>query len=303
MQPRRLAAGVASLPVALRDGCRASVLHHQAADGGFRGRAGEPDDWYTSFAVRVLALTGGADDALRRTSAWLGQRQSAPATAADAACRVQAAFLLNLLGLPTQLAQAAVLGVLAAPSGTSAAYLAAEAWTCLGRRPPDPAPLLALQNPDGGFAEHAGAASQTNATAAALVRLGRNQPPADRTRAVAWLAALQGEDGGMRTNLDAPAGDLLSTFVTCWALTDQPQALRLGDLARFVQSCRVGDGFGACPGDAESDPEYTFYGLALLGRLAAQAGRQGSPPPIRRGPVALLMAWSPTRRLGWSLVR
>ena len=305
MLDRRLAAGVATLPATLRDGCRSSVLHHQTADGGFRGRAGEADDWYTVFAVRTMALTGGADVALRRTAAWVGRRTAAPATAADAASRIQAALLLNLLGLPTPLATAPLTTVLGSTSGISAGLLAADAWTCLGRRPPDPAPLCALQDAEGGFAEFPGEDPQTNATAAALVRLGRTLPDGDRAKTIAWLVTRQGADGGMLAHAAAPAGDLLSTFVTTWALRDQLGVLRLGELARFVQACRAGDGFGACPGDTGSDPEFTCYGLGLLGLLATHAGHRGGlpAPPGRRRFSALLLAWPPTRSLGWRLLR
>ncbi len=296
----RLATGVAALPVALREGCRQAVLRHQAADGGFRGRAGDADDWYTAFAVRTFALTGEADAALMQASAWLRRRTAAPATAADAACRIQAALLLNLLGQATPLRPATE--ILATASGTSVLFLAADAWTCLGRKAPDPTPLRDRQNADGGFAEHVGEASQTNATAAALASLGPALPAAERERAIAWLVAMQGEDGGIRAHAAAPASDLLSAFVTAWALHERLPALRLGELARFVQTCRCGGGFSSCPGD-EADPEYTWYGLALLGLLAAQAGQRGTPPPRPRSCTAWLLAWPPTRRLGWRLVR
>lgn len=326
MTERLLLRGVAALPVALRESCLAAVLAHQEADGGFRGRDGAADDWYTDFAVRVLALTAGADDARQRASAWLAQRTTRPIDIAAAHARANAAFALNLLGQRTPLAVSAIRAVLAAqtvPGGyalpgerrpsVSQGFLADHTWRLLGRPLPDRqqviATVLAQQRTDGGFADSgADSASQGNATAAALTFLARHQalePAADR--ATAFVAALQADDGGLRAHAGLPQGDLLATFTGVWALAtcgrlDRP---RLGDLGRFVQACRNNHGFGACPGDPGSDPEYVFYGLATLGLLAARAGcgtARSRPWPGLRGLRGMLLAWPSTRRLGWRLI-
>lgn len=55
----RLARGLADLDDARRERHRAFILSQQMPDGGFRGREGDSDLYYTSFAVRGLMLLGG----------------------------------------------------------------------------------------------------------------------------------------------------------------------------------------------------------------------------------------------------
>jgi hypothetical protein len=314
--------GVAALPATLRQACRESVLAHQEDDGGFHGRAGPADDWYTDFAVRILALTGGAEGALRRASAWLAQRQSPPDLAA-AHARVNAAFTLAQLGLPTRLDRVAIGGALAAqtvtggyaqPGGRTASlcqlFLADRTFDLLGRELPDRRHLIvaaaAWQGIDGGFADSAGGDSLATATAAAVTLLARHRAldPIVAERAAMYGVSLQGGDGGVRVHAGLVQGDLLATCTLVWALSSCGHlgSLRLGDLARFVQACRHGGGFGACPGDVGSDPEYVFYGLGTLGLLAAQADQGAAAPRVFPGLRGLLLAWPPTRRMGWRLL-
>ena len=44
---------------------RQFIQTQQMPDGGFRGREGESDLYYTGFAVRALAVSGGIDDKTR----------------------------------------------------------------------------------------------------------------------------------------------------------------------------------------------------------------------------------------------
>ncbi len=54
----RLTAGAAFLPQATIDRHAAYILNHQNADGGWAGRDGGSDLYYTSFALRSLAIMG-----------------------------------------------------------------------------------------------------------------------------------------------------------------------------------------------------------------------------------------------------
>ena len=54
-----LAAGLGALPDALRDRHRRYLISSQNADGGFSGREGASDLYYTGFALRGLAICGG----------------------------------------------------------------------------------------------------------------------------------------------------------------------------------------------------------------------------------------------------
>ncbi|MEI6504194.1 MAG: prenyltransferase/squalene oxidase repeat-containing protein, partial [Armatimonadota bacterium] len=51
-----LRTGLEGLGPALKQAQVAFVLSRQCADGGFRGRLGASDLYYTDFAVRLLAL-------------------------------------------------------------------------------------------------------------------------------------------------------------------------------------------------------------------------------------------------------
>jgi geranylgeranyl transferase type-2 subunit beta len=54
----RLAAGIAELPEETRVRHTRYLLAAQRADGGFAGREGESDLYYTGFGLRSLALLG-----------------------------------------------------------------------------------------------------------------------------------------------------------------------------------------------------------------------------------------------------
>src|SRR5215471_15052060 len=56
---RRLSSGLASLPAETRARHRAFVQSRQNADGGFSGREGGSDLYYTGFAARTLAMLDG----------------------------------------------------------------------------------------------------------------------------------------------------------------------------------------------------------------------------------------------------
>ncbi|TXT26893.1 MAG: geranylgeranyl transferase type-2 subunit beta, partial [Planctomycetota bacterium] len=63
----RVASGLAQFDSERRERHRRFILSRQQSDGGFLGREGDSDLYYTSFAVRSLAVLGGltADEAQR----------------------------------------------------------------------------------------------------------------------------------------------------------------------------------------------------------------------------------------------
>ncbi|MCX7428297.1 MAG: hypothetical protein NTW96_22040 [Planctomycetia bacterium] len=66
----RLAAGMAGLPEEARRRHAAYLAAAQGNDGGFAGRQGPGDCYYTSFALRALTLLDALDD---RTAARAGK--------------------------------------------------------------------------------------------------------------------------------------------------------------------------------------------------------------------------------------
>jgi geranylgeranyl transferase type-2 subunit beta len=141
--------------------------------------------------------------------------------------------------------------------------------------------IATLRRADGGYAESSvGPSGQTNSTAAAVAVM-QMCGSIDATRsdaAAQFLAAMQSSDGGLMAHGQAGAGDLLSTFtglLTLWSL-ERIDQIDLASVARFLRSVAVSTGgFRATVDDPETDPEYTWYGLATLsllrlwGRVAA----------------------------------
>jgi prenyltransferase beta subunit len=299
---RAITVGAASLPVEVISGCRAAVLAHQGEDGGFRGRAGGSNGWYTDFAVRVLALAGGADASLQRASTWLSAPREPPRDAVAALDQVQTALRLAAAGqramidpvaaLRTVMAQRVTGGGFAHPgtAETSAyqTFVADCVLELLGRGLPDwrdaVSKVSALQRADDGFADRPGdGTGQTNATAAALAFLAMHESLTEemRERAVAFLTRAQTPDGGLNAHPGLDRGDLLSTFSGLWTLAaiDSLDRLRLGDVARFVSGLRLdAGGFRAGLADVETDPEYTSHGLCVLALLHQHAAG-GTPSP------------------------
>src|SRR5262249_10198171 len=71
----RLAAGICELPEELRSRQRQYLLAAQRDDGGFAGREGGSDLYYTGFALRSLAILGDLyGPVAERAAHFLGSR-------------------------------------------------------------------------------------------------------------------------------------------------------------------------------------------------------------------------------------
>lgn len=288
---------------------RRFILSRQQSDGGFRGRAEASDLYYTSFALRTLAVLQALDvETGRRAAAYLQLRLSGATQPTDFFAWLFSAALVQLCGCdvlaeaPADWRQrvAELLERFRTPDGgygkvpgaphgsTYTTFLVVLAAELLQTRLPEPQRLVAFvqsrQRPDGGFVEiHAQKRGSTNPTAAALAVLQQQQALDEDTiqRASDFLVSmLSPSEGGLRAHDRIPLADLLSTFTGVWSLCQLGQADRLpwDRLYGYAQSC--GDPAGGFRGglwDAEADVEYTFYGLgvlALVGRYAPQLLRQ-----------------------------
>lgn len=272
----------------------------QCEDGGFRGRAGGSDIYYTSFALRGLAcLRGFASCHLESASVYirdqLGAHRDLPSilsTLCGAALIRDSGGADPAKGLPADWVPRLLNDIEAyrtedggygktpqAKSGsTYHSFLAAVCYHTLQQDPPGPEAIIdflcSRQREDGGFVEIAQARrSGTNPTAAAIALFilldVTTQPTLDR--AADFLAALQDAGGGLRANTRAPLADLLSTFTASLTLArlGRMDAIRADAAHRFVRACEdPHGGFRAGPWDSEPDVEYAFYGLAMLGLLA-----------------------------------
>ena len=299
----RLAAGALRLPDAVRRRHAAYLAAAQNADGGFSGRQGASDLYYTSFALRGLALLGCLDDAVARpAAAFLRQRFDRPGGVIDFLSLVYSDIFLELVTGESVFAAAgrdpreSVAGFLARlrrddggyaknpaarHSSTYATFLAASCLQLVEWPIDEPARMAALvrsrQQADGGFVEPAPLQqSGTNPAAAAvgLLRLLEACDAPTAKRAVAFLASMQNAEGGFRANTRIPVADLLSTLTVLVSLADLEALGSIDSSAarRYVQALELPDGgFRGGAWDDAADVEYTFYGLgslALLGHAA-----------------------------------
>ncbi len=299
----RLSAGATRFSEAFRQRHTVFLMAAQNPDGGFSGREGPSDLYYTGFALRGLALLGRLDGEVAcRSGEFLARHIDQPLPPVDFLSLVLSAALLETVAGFDIYAQtgcdgAAALGenlerfrrpdggyAKTARSGTSSTYhtfLAAACLELLGMEIPDPGQMVALirsrQRSDGGFVEQEGLAySGTNPTAAAvgLLSLLGVLDDATRSQTASFLSAMQTLEGGLRANTRISVADLLSTFTGMTALVDL-EAFSVIDAAaarRYVASLEATDGgFRGAVWDDQADAEYTFYGLGALALLETVA--------------------------------
>jgi len=276
------------------------VRSAQDDEGGFVGRRGRGNPYYTAFGLCALYLLDRLDSATVQRAVTFLEKQPLPAMSSimDLLALVDSCHLLGQLAASPQLAVLqqravdqllAVLGRLrrddggyatgpsAASSSTYLTCLAIAALFAAGEQQPDvrwlASWLKSRQQPDGGFTEAASATrGGTNPTALAVTTLGLLGSLDEQTAAAAsrFLCSVLSPDGGFRAHPRAPAADLLSTFTGLVALENlqrrdlvSPQATR-----RFVLRLQMpAGGFRGGVWDERADVEYTYYGLGSLAIL------------------------------------
>ncbi len=297
----RLLDGVERLPAPVRERTAAYVRAAQLPDGGWPGREGGSDVYYTGFALRSLAVLQALDaDVCTRAAGFLRTRMTGSGSVVDLFSLVVGCYLVPLGGGPDVLAEAPadwrerVAAVLeshrspdggygkapAAPHGsTYTSFLVVLCQQLLGVPTPEPERLAAFvrgrRRDDGGYVEiGAMRRSGTNPTAAGVGVLQVLDALTDEARgAVAdFLAALPAAfEGGLRANDRIPAADLLSTFTGGWTLDQLGRADKLDwpGVRDFALACEAAaGGFRAGLWDDRTDVEYTFYGLGTLALAA-----------------------------------
>ena len=294
-----IATGASLMKPAFRQLQRDFVLQKQQPDGGFGGRQGESDVYYSDFAVRVLDLLEPRCPALEAVSRSLAALPDEPRSITECFNRLNLRRLLVRQGFTADvkawtLQDVLDRGVLAGggwgdlATGRLSAYDTFLALLCRGMlESPDVADetaaaahaLQQLACADGGYAQTLGMhRGQTCATAAVAAVLMMAEKPVPEV-AVRFLAAMQAQDGGLRAHADAACGDLLSAFTGFLTLLQLgvPQAVDLRALGRFLRTtARHGGGFGATVEDYAADVEYTYYGTALVSVLRSLAGVGGA---------------------------
>jgi geranylgeranyl transferase type-2 subunit beta len=303
----RLIDGIEKLPDEVRDRHAAYIRAKQRPDGGWPGREGGSDLYYTGFALRSLAVTQSLTPEVCEASAeFLRRKLGESAGVVDFFSLVVSCYLVPLGGGPDVLAAApadwrervaALLETFrtadggygktpgAAGGSTYTSFLVALCLELLGRTVPRPDDLVRFvhgrRRDDGGFVEIAPMRrSGTNPTAAGVGVLQIAAALTDEARAalIDFLAALPSPmEGGFRANDRIPAADLLSTFTAAWTLAQlgASDRLDLPAIRDYAESCEVPTGgFHGGLWDEGDDVEYTFYGLGTLA-LTADAPRRG----------------------------
>jgi geranylgeranyl transferase type-2 subunit beta len=300
----RIAEGVGLLPETTRAQQTQYFLAAQKPDGGFGGREGGSDLYYTGFALRGLAVLGELyGPVAERAAAFLQSRLGGQESIVDFFSLIYGAMLLQSAADIDVFAQsqpnwrdqvATWLETLRRPDGgyakgvegqassTYHSFLVVICLQLLNRLPPEPEKLIAfLQSQaaeEGGFREiKAGKRAGTNPTAAAIATLRILDALDEDTRldTIDFLLDMQTDEGGLRANTRIPIADLLSTFTGLTTLEDLGglNQVDLGAAERYVRSLqREEGGFHAAAWDPAHDVEYSFYGLASLGALARWKG-------------------------------
>jgi geranylgeranyl transferase type-2 subunit beta len=295
----RLATGIAELPEEQRQRHATYLLAAQRDDGGFAGREGESDLYYTAFALRGLAILGELyGETAHRGGEFLKGKLRGQESVVDFLSLIYVAKLLELTAgvrvfdpaAPWQPAVAEALLKLRRPDGgfakgaegsvssTYHTFLVVLCFELIEQPLPEPEKIVSFlrsqQAAEGGFLEiKVQKRAGTNPTAAAIASLRILGEIDETTRldTIDFLADLQTDEGGIRANTRIPIADLLSSFTGLLTLQDltAEHEIDLAALKRYVLSLeRPEGGFHGAAWDTSHDVEYTFYGLGCLALLA-----------------------------------
>lgn len=292
----RLADAIARLPEPTRARHVRFLSAAQRADGGFAGREGNSDLYYTGFGLRGLAVLGElTEERAQRAGEFLKGRLTGRESIVDFLSLVYSATLVRVLAdvdvfadapADWRTAVATALNELRRPDGgyakgaegrVSSTYHTFLVLLCLELiEAPIPEPEKIVQFlrgqscDEGGFREiSVSKRAGTNPTAAAIGAL-RILGALDEdlcADAIDFLIDMQTDEGGLRANTRIPIADLLSTFTGILSLQDlgAEKEIDIEAARRFAESLEQPEGgfFGAA-WDMACDVEYTFYGLGTL---------------------------------------
>lgn len=277
------------------------LLGQMNEDGGFQGRDGKSDIYYTLFGIEGLMALQVALP-LERLHGYLSKfTQPEALDFVHLCCLVRAwsacggidpEFAIKLgrrldefrtpvggyhqrlgashcsaygclLGYDTLLGLEGYLGDQkgASPLSALGESLAANLTACLS----------ALRAQDGGYANEPGLPFGTTPATAAATSLHRHLRRQADPQLVTWLLQQANSEGGFRASPQAPMPDLLSTAVALHALDGLQADYRFlkEPCLDFIDTLWSSDGgFHGNWADDTLDCEYTYYGLLALGHLS-----------------------------------
>lgn len=315
----RLAWGAARLDPETRDTNREWLRSQQRADGGFAGREGASDPYYTAFGLRGLLIVDGIDaEVAERAAQFVEGQLSKSLGVVDLVSAVMASSILELthgieLISPSSQRRAAILDQLESlrcaadggysklPGGVAGStyqtFLNLLAFELLGHAPTEPERIVQFLDSqrmaDGGFREiRVAKRAGVNPTAAgigALKALGLLDPNREELT-IEFLADMATDEGGLSANDRISLADLLSSCTGMVTMSDlgATDQLNLNGLRRYAMSMRRVEqgvplgGFHGFAFDREVDVEYTFYGLALMSLVEAHRDEPAEDRPATK---------------------
>ncbi len=245
----RLTEGLSRVPESFRRRQAEYLRNEQNEDGGFSGREGGSDLYYTGFALRGLSVLDELTEATaEKAGHYLQTKLHESASVVEFYSLLYSCLLVQLGGGGDVLVEssadwpdrvAAVLESFRAPDGgygksqgaasgsTYHTFLVGMTYELLGRPFPTTDKVIEFvesrQREDGGFVElKPMRRSGTNPTAAAIGTMqlihGDAFDPDEHSEVADFLSELQSMEGGICANTRIPVADLLSTFTAGWTL-------------------------------------------------------------------------------------
>jgi geranylgeranyl transferase type-2 subunit beta len=296
----RLANGLSRMEEPRRDRHRLFIRSCQQSDGGFGGREGDSDLYYTSFAVRSLGMLGGMSTAeATSVGRFLAEFDWQGLGIIDLMNWLYTALAVQVFGggdllegeepdWPQRIAEKLervrtndggyAKSEAGAAGSTYHSFLVALTYELLGMSPPRPNRLIQFvydrQRDDGGFVEIGPMKnSGTNPTAAAVGLMsivgGLDNELRDDVRD--FLKQTWSAEGGFQANKRIAFADGLSTFTGLLTAQDLNLQHLVSDvmIERFVEDSLEfpTGGFRGAAWDDQADVEYSFYGLGCLALL------------------------------------
>lgn len=296
----RLTNALAPMDADRRQRHRDFIASRQQSDGGFGGRQGDSDLYYTSFAVRGLGMLGGmTTEECASIAKFLKEFDWQTLNVVDLMNWLNTVLAVQVFGGEDLLASAdadwpqrmaARLEAVRTSDGGYAkstegaagsmyqSFLVTLTYELLGMKPPNPNALIQFiydrQRDDGGFVEIGPMKnSGTNPTAAAvgLMSVIGGLDPELRTDVREFLGLVWSEEGGFQANKRITFADGLSTFTGLLTVQDLELdgLVSTQSIERFLTEWIEfpTGGFRGASWDDEADVEYTFYGLGCLALL------------------------------------
>ncbi len=295
----RLARGAAELPEDLKALHGQWILNRQEPSGGWGGREGGADLYYTSFAARTLMILGLLDGPpADRLANYFRSQLSARVGIVDLISLLMGIRVLEMSSgidlfkeVDQQWRQSVtrLLESFRRPEGgyaktleghagsTYQTFLTLLAYQLMELPIPEPESIVDFirrhEHDQGGYLEiRVGKRAGVNPTAAAIgsLRILNAMDPQNAQRCAEFLDELQSDEGGWAANTRIPLADVLSTFTAVVTLIDLNAAQKLPwRVEQYVLSmARSTGGWAGFALDPAEDVEYTFYGLGTLSLIA-----------------------------------